>query len=108
MSKPKRIQRRRSKGFKLPPDTICINRPTKWGNPFIVGIDGTQKECVSLFSKLCAGMVCVTSKASIKDQEESLKHLSVNIKNLKGKNLACFCKEETPCHGDILLILANL
>lgn len=30
----KRVQRKRSKDFKLPENTVCVNRPTKWGNPF--------------------------------------------------------------------------
>lgn len=32
----KRIQRKRVKGWKLPPDTVCIGRPSKWGNPFYI------------------------------------------------------------------------
>lgn len=31
---PKRIQRKRTKGFHLPPNTLCVCRPRPWGNPF--------------------------------------------------------------------------
>lgn len=34
---PKRIQRRRTKGWRMPPDTVYVGRPGKWGNPFKVG-----------------------------------------------------------------------
>ena len=37
MSKPKRIQRSRAKGWKMPANTIYVGRPTVWGNPYVVG-----------------------------------------------------------------------
>ena len=35
----KRIQRKRSKGWKMPPNTIYVGRPTKWGNPFKMRVE---------------------------------------------------------------------
>lgn len=32
--KPKRIQRRRTKGWRMPEGAVYVGRPTKWGNPF--------------------------------------------------------------------------
>lgn len=40
MSKPVRIQRKRTKGWKMPANTVYVGRPTKWGNPFVVGKPG--------------------------------------------------------------------
>ena len=37
MNKPKRIQRSRAKGWKMPANTIYVGRPTVWGNPYVVG-----------------------------------------------------------------------
>jgi len=37
MSKPKRIQRSRAKGWKMPANAIYVGRPTVWGNPYVVG-----------------------------------------------------------------------
>jgi hypothetical protein len=37
MSKPKRIQRSRAKGWKMPANAIYVGRPTIWGNPYVVG-----------------------------------------------------------------------
>ena len=39
MSEPVRIQKR-SKGWKMPENTVYVGRPTKWGNPFVVGKPG--------------------------------------------------------------------
>lgn len=34
---PRRIQRKRTKGWKMPENTVYVGRPTKWGNPWRVG-----------------------------------------------------------------------
>ena len=83
--KPKRIQLSRKKGFKLPPNTVVVSRPSRWGNPFRVGIDGTAAECVELYRANWP-------------QDAVL---------LRGKNLACWCKLGEPCHADALLEIAN-
>lgn len=90
MSTPVRIQRKRTKGWKMPANTVAVTRPSKNGNPFKVGIHGTLEECLEKFIRWSS----MRSGA---------------IKELSGKNLACFCKTDNNslCHADILLILAN-
>lgn len=39
MSAPKRIQRKRTKGFRLPPNTVCVTRPGPLGNPWLIVAD---------------------------------------------------------------------
>lgn len=92
MSVPYRVQRKRAKDWKMPPNTIYVGRPTKWGNPFIVGRDGTAKECVKKFS-----FYLLENNIGVSFIQEEL----------KGKNLACWCPLDQPCHADILLKLAN-
>jgi len=41
---PKRVQRKQSKGYGLPPNTKCVSRDTKWGNPFVVRLDGSSEK----------------------------------------------------------------
>lgn len=36
MSAPKRIQRKRTRGFRLPPNTVCVDRTSRYGNPYRV------------------------------------------------------------------------
>lgn len=104
---PKRIQRRRTKGFKLPENTICVDRTSKWGNPFIVGEFGTKRECIHAHFALLSGYINVVKKPSIKVQQDYYNYVASNIEKLKDKNLACFCKDGEPCHADVLLELAN-
>jgi len=97
--KPKRIQRKRVKGWRMPPNTVYVGRPSKWGNPFKLG-------SISNFGGLpLISMTAVLGHYSnyvIRKFSEK-----VIAEELKGKNLACWCPMDQPCHADILLKLAN-
>lgn len=73
--------------YKEPYD-IYIGRGSKWGNPFVIGQDGTREEVVEKYKKY------------ILEQPELLKALS----ELQNKTLGCFCKPKA-CHGDVLVEL---
>lgn len=104
---PERVQLRRTKGWRMPPNTTRVDRTTKWGNPFKVGKDGTTAECVNLYRALLAGYLCLTSKADTELQIKSRAVVAACIHELKGQNLACWCRCDRPCHADVLLELAN-
>lgn len=93
----------------MPKNTVVVSRPGKWGNPFIVGKHGDRKYCVELFRKLCGGYLCISLDAAcISDQEQFLKHAKLHLTDLRGKNLACWCRMDgEPCHADVLLKIAN-
>jgi hypothetical protein len=111
---PQRIQLSRAKGFNLQQASMlrnglpCVNvaRPSLWGNPFIVGQDGTRAECVRLFKLLLGGYIALTTKATPTAQWDFIDHAKANWKSLKGKNLACWCPAHAECHGDALLEVA--
>lgn len=88
--KPIRVQRKRTKGWKMPPNTVYVGRPTKWGNPYIF------KDRPDMATKCFAEFF-----PSRKD------NVIMALKELRGKNLACFCPLDQPCHADVLLKLAN-
>ena len=89
--KPKRIQRKRTKGWRMPENTIYVGRPTIWGNPF-----NNIKDYKNLLTD--KGYILFESQMYIK-RSLILKRIS----ELKGKNLACWCPLDQPCHADILL-----
>lgn len=107
MTAPTRIQLRRAKGWRLPDGAVSVARPTPWGNPFVVGRDGTQADCVALHLQLLASYICLSAKAEIEDQKRHLRYVEANLPALRGKTLACWCRPGTPCHADTLLVLAN-
>lgn len=92
---PRRIQRKRTKGWRMPENTVSVCRPGKWGNPFVVSNFTTPQACVNHYEwwlrEWCAGMRI--AKAARQE--------------LRGKNLACFCALDKPCHADVLLRVAN-
>lgn len=80
----------------MPENTVSVTRPGKWGNPWKVG-----DPCV-------AGHVMDASGAV--DHFRRLGRIALtrtDIEELRGKNLACWCKPSEPCHADVLLEWAN-
>ena len=103
---PERVQLSRAKGWKMPPNTVKVDRSTKWGNPFKVHGDGypmTPQVAVMLFERLLSEQGCYVNGPA--HGSELIR--GEDIKRLSGKNLACWCKPGTPCHADVLLRLAN-
>lgn len=118
MSEPIRIQRKRTKGWKMPANTVSVSRPSKFGNPFPVDVYG-QVGAVDRFRRLMTGKMSALemSQSSRCDQWSSppcdVSLVSVRrwirdgLEELRGKNLACWCPLNQPCHADALLELAN-
>jgi len=105
--RPRRIQLRRAKGWRLPEGAVRVDRATPWGNPFVVGRDGTAADCVALYRRLLAGYLALTAATSIEDQRRARAHVLAHIGELRGKDLACWCRPGSPCHADVLLELAK-
>lgn len=110
---PRRVRLSRSKGWRMPPNTIKVDRTTKWGNPFVVGEHGTREECFQRFAYLLNGLICL-GFGKDKDgvwhgdkQQAYHKHVTKNRHLLIGKNLACWCPANAKCHADILLDVAH-
>ncbi|WP_162339385.1 DUF4326 domain-containing protein [Pseudoxanthomonas japonensis] len=101
-----RIQLRRAKGWRMPADTVKVDRTTKGGNPFIVGKHGTQAECVRLFELTVGGYIALGTD-NFDEQVAVRDYVVANREQLRGKNLACWCRIGTPCHADLLIQIAN-
>lgn len=93
MSGPVRIQRKRTAGWHMPENTVYVGRPGKWGNPHTVAHHGEQGALRAFVRDLHAGVL----DFSIEDVQ----------RELRGKNLACWCPHYKPCHATVLLELAN-
>ena len=99
---PLRVQRRRTKGFKLPPGTCCVTRPGKWGNPY----DTAEK-----FREVLEAILGVSGQSQFHETDlnalSNMVAIARDIKKLRGFKLACFCDLDKPCHADILAEHAN-
>ena len=100
---PRRIQRKRIKGWRMPANTVFVGRPSRWGNPFRIA-DYTNKNhlpktSLQKFARDDFEYALVSGQLPYGKEEIR--------QELRGKDLACWCKEGTPCHADILLKIAN-
>jgi len=75
----------------IPSGMVYIGRPSKWGNPFVIGRDGDRETVIAKYK------VWLETQPNLTDAAR---------RELGGKNLVCFCAP-LPCHGDVLLEIAN-
>jgi len=90
---PKRIQRKRTKGWKMPEGAVYVGRPTKWGNPHSLQDHPDREQIVKRFRSYCGPENGVFAQEIRRE--------------LRGKDLACWCPLDQPCHADVLLEIAN-
>ena len=108
----KRVQLSRKKGFRKPDDAINVARTTKWGNPFnwrdadpdTIPANAAKWYAVESFRTWLTrpGVIDTNDDISIRRQ-----WILEHIQELAGKDLACWCRPDEPCHADVLIELAN-
>ena len=98
---PRRIQRKRIRCWAMPPNTVYVGRPTRYGNPFTVGEENFDTGQIVTLEK------CLEYYRFYLERRYQGAALKEFLAPLRGKDLACWCKEGDPCHADILLELAN-
>ena len=117
---PERIQRKRTKGWRMPEGAIYVGRPTIYGNPFAIG---------TVVDRIAMGRSAV-AEITIQNAEQAAEAfrqwldgkpflagghdlapeppIAADIRAaLRGHDLACWCPLDSPCHADVLLELAN-
>jgi hypothetical protein len=105
---PIRIRRSRAKGARLTAPNrlpiVCVSRPSQWGNPFSNALatataankPGLRARAVAQFRR-----ALLTEDGSLPFDVGQVR------RELRGKNLACWCPLDEPCHADVLLEVAN-
>jgi hypothetical protein len=84
---PRRVQLRRTKGWRKPTGAVVISRPSRWGNPYRVSEHGLPG-ALALYRR------------HLREHPELVEAAR---RELAGRTLACWCPPDRPCHGDILL-----
>ena len=93
---PRRLQLKRTKGWRLPPNTVSVARPGRYGNPHTMR-DRSREERHRVVEAYRADL----REGRLPYTEDDLRH------QLRGVNVACYCSEEEECHGDEVLEVAN-
>lgn len=134
---PKRIQRKRTRGWRMPGGSIYVGRGSVWGNPFVVGsqsgiFDGKDgrslgvrdqvevlvyalslDRCLEFYEEMVQGFIVPEMYPFGHDWLQDFArrvggHPAEMIRSLlRGKDLVCWCPLDHPCHADVLLELAN-
>ncbi len=118
MTTPRRIQRMRTKDWRMPPWAIYVGRPSRWRNPFRIertGViemkagDGAFKPLVTWTKPTLpedrAQLVALFREWLALPGQDALRQ-AIRAE-LAGHDLACWCPIDQPCHADILLEIAN-
>jgi len=117
MTRPRRIQLSRKKGFRLQEHShalngrpaVVVSRPSRWGNPFVIGREYVRRSMAPGGGEI-AGVVCDAAQAVQLFRRFTARETQLRIdaaRELRGKNLACWCPLDGPCHADVLLKIAN-
>lgn len=117
MTAPVRLQRKRTLGWRMPPNAIYVGRGTRWGNPFRVGnvgCDGSHSDpmfCeyygVATRAEAVEKYRAWREAVAAEHQKRASGFVDQWLHPLRGKDLACWCPLDQPCHADVLLELAN-
>src|SRR5262245_2895332 len=110
---PRRVQLRRTKGWRMPANTVKVDRTTLFGNPFSIADYGHDR-AVELHRRWIAGERVGSDLQGSAARDLAAKRSEVlqALPTLRGKNLACWCALPKPgepdrCHAAVLLELAN-
>lgn len=129
-TQPRRIQRRRTKGWRAPADAVYVGRGTRWGNPCtqvrMPALDGSEWEREGRLGKtsgqhhgfrhpdgtttthLVQDATREQAVAMYRDWLDQRPSLAEAARTeLRGRDLMCWCPPGEPCHGDVLLEIAN-
>lgn len=108
---PKRIQRKRIAGWRMPEGAVYVGRPSRWGNPYTLDMfkhwypeadeHGLRHMATSDFEGL------VTGRWDGFDDVDVPSYPRDEIMQLRGHDLVCWCPLGQPCHADVLLEIAN-
>lgn len=111
MGEPRRIQLSRKKGFRLhdvSPNAVVVSRPTKWGNPWREGSTGWTVKPGGRYDR--EPHPPLTRQQAVDVYRNAMTHDPAEIEyirqELAGKDVACWCRLDQPCHGDVLLAIA--
>src|SRR5690625_17440 len=106
------VQRKRTKGCTNPSGAVYAGRGSRWGNPYamrrnlppvwLMSVTGVHS------SYLTHRRAAEAAVSAYRDWlNTNPEHVEEARRQLSGRDLMCWCAQEDPCHGDVLLALAN-
>jgi Domain of unknown function (DUF4326) len=104
-----RIQRRRTRGWRMPTGAVYVGRGSQWGNPWRVGSTTWTIDPGGLINRqphppLTDVQAVASFRNSVLADPERIAYIRAE---LAGRDLACWCPLDQPCHADVLLEVAR-
>ena len=104
MTAPRRVRLSRARGWRMPENTVKVDRSTRWGNQIVVG---SQRGIGYRLWSAEDAVEAFRTEMEYQISDKASGEPRLDLSPLRGKNLACWCKLDAPCHADVLLDLAN-
>lgn len=110
---PERIQRKRTRGWKLPAGAVIVDRTSRFGNPFRIAdaieanYEHPARACVSHFTAWIEGHASYQDTYTVGGRAFDRRWMREHLADLAGRDLACPCPSGGDCHASVLLRLAN-
>lgn len=113
---PERIQRLRTRGWRMPEGAVYVGRPTRWGNPWRAEVvQGVGWCCTDTRNDLViqardaadAHDLAVAHYATWIEAGDAEGFRAAARAELRGRTLCCWCPPGLACHADLLLAIAN-
>lgn len=103
-------QRKRTKGWRAPANSVCVTRPSKWGNPYKVGETYFVMPVhdVTVVENTTAAQAVAMFAAWVHESTDPrAAWIRDHVHELAGKTLLCWCPQPGPCHAHVLAELAD-
>lgn len=110
---PQRCQRRRSEGWRLPENTVIVDRSSRFGNPFTIAdaieanYEDPRSACCSHYKAWMDGDPAYPDVITVGRRTFDRRWVWANLHKLRGKNVCCTCATDKQCHGDDIIHRAN-
>lgn len=101
---PERIQLKRTKGWRMPPNTVVVSRPSKYGNPhdWRDWLDGADRQALPTAAEREQWAKERATQAFEEDLDDGT--IVLDLEPLRGKNCGCWCTgPRWTCHADVLI-----
>lgn len=98
--RPRRIQMRRDRPWRADhPDAVIVARPHRWANPYRIGDPDPHSDCPKMTPEIAV--------YNFRRHHLNAESRRLIREELAGRDLACWCPLDQPCHADVLLEIAN-
>lgn len=108
---PSRLRLSRAKGARLPAGAVSVARPSRWSNPFSVESYPWRGGLYQVYGEFDLVLDGLTREHAHRLAVDLFRHYAeatgLDVSELAGKDLACWCPEHLACHADVLIELAN-